>query len=106
MLAAVLVFFAIFQVFFRYEYLHSGALVYRIDRISQNVCLVAPRDNCSTRALGISALEQSADACIAALNSDLKATDTNPFLSLSNSESEPACKAYNDLRAGQAGAGR
>jgi hypothetical protein len=38
--AGVAVLLLVFQVFFRYEYLSGGSAVYRIDRITHEVCRV------------------------------------------------------------------
>ncbi|MGC9991970.1 MAG: hypothetical protein ABSD52_06220 [Candidatus Cybelea sp.] len=38
--AAVAALLAVFQLFFRYEYLSGGSAVYRIDRITHQVCRV------------------------------------------------------------------
>jgi hypothetical protein len=38
--ASVAVLLLVFQIFFRYEYLSGGSAVYRIDRITHQVCRV------------------------------------------------------------------
>ena len=46
---ALVVVAGIFQLFFRYTYLRpaSGHLIYRIDRVTQHVCEIAPVNACA-----------------------------------------------------------
>ena len=47
---AVVVAALVYQLFLRYEFTHSGALVMRIDHLTASVCEAAPVNRCSTSA--------------------------------------------------------
>lgn len=38
-----------FQVFLRYEYVHQGYVIYRVDRLTQETCEAQPTNMCDPR---------------------------------------------------------